>query len=401
MKTPAALVLAASLLANAALAWFAFSGSSRLTAELDAEAVAQAAVKNPAPTAAPGIDPETWARIKSDDLPTVVARLRAAKFPPDVIRAVMTGLVTEQFTARRRALDPDAAQRAFWKDARPDPSLQIALSRLYAEQEKTIREILGPDALSQDPLALARLRSRYGSLAPEKLDAVRHIESDFNLKRAELYYTKGTYTTADLAPLEREQRATLAAILSPAELEEFDLRSSRTGQTMRTELAAFNPTEAEFRALFQLRQAFDERYNPSNTVGIPSQEQMRERSDAQKELKAQINSLLGPARGAEYERATDYNFRQTSQLVARYELPPETATQLWQVQKEFERRRAEVFSSGSGTTREQLPAHLSALQQEAITRVTPLLGNPGRLEAYKQYGGSWLQSMVPRPAPRN
>lgn len=397
MKNPSLILLASSLVANAALVWFAFAGSSRLTAEREAAAHAAAAQKSTAPES-PRIDPETWARIKSDDLPTVVARLREAKFPSDVIRAVMTGLVNEQFAARRRALDPDSAQRAYWKDARPDPALQIALARLYAEQEKTLREILGPDARNQDPLALARLRSRFGSLPPDKLDAVRHIESEFNLKRTELYYTKGTYNSADLAPLEHEQRASLAAILSPAELEEFDLRSSRTGQTMRTELAAFNPTEAEFRALFQLRQAFDERYNPSNTVGIPSQEQMRERSDAQKELKAQINSLLGPARAAEYERATDLNFRQASQLVARYELPPETATHLWQTQKEFERRRGEIFSA---TAPDQRQAQLNALQQEAIARVTPLLGNASRLEAYKQYGGSWLQNLVPRPPPGN
>ncbi len=400
MKTPALILLAASVLANAALAWLAFDGSSRVTAERNASAQTAAAQKS-TPPEAPRIDPSTWARLQSDDLPTVVARLRAAKFPPDVIRAVMTGLVTEQFAARRRALDPDAAQRVFWKDARPDPSLQIALARLASEQEKTLREILGPDALSQDPLALARLRSRFGPLAPDKLDAVRHIEADFNLKRSELYYTKGSYNSADLAPLEREQRAALAAILSPAELEEFDLRSSRTGQSMRTELAAFDPTEAEFRAIFQFRQAFDERYNSSNTVGIPSQEQMRERSEAQKELKAQINSLLGAARAAEYERATDFNFRQTSQLVARYELPPETATNLWQTQKEFERRRGELYTAGAATAPEQRQQQLNAMQQEATARVTSLLGNASRVDAYKQYGGSWLQNLVPRPAPRN
>ena len=34
---------------------------------------------------------------------------------------------------------------------------------------------------------------------------------------------------------------------------------------------------------------------------------------------------LGADRFAEYERATDYNYRQTSQLVARLELPPAAA----------------------------------------------------------------------------
>lgn len=398
MKTFAFALLAASLVANGALVWLAFDGSARLTAEQQAAARAATTPTAPVPEV-PRIDPETWARIKSDDLPTVVARLRAAKFPSDVIRAVVTGLVSEEFAARRRALDPDADQRAYWKDIRPDPSRQVALARLYSEQEKTLRDILGPDALAQDPLALARLRSRYGSLPPEKFDAVRHIESDFNLKRTELYYTKGTMNSADLAPLEREQRAAIAALLSPAELEEFDLRSSRTGQSMRSELAAFNPSEEEFRAIFRLRQSFDERFSPFTS--LPSQEQMRERSEAQRQLNEQITSLLGPARGAEYTRSVDFNFRQTSQLVARYELPPETANNLWQVQKEFQKRRDEIYLASRTNPRESPTPQLAALQQEAIARITPLLGDASRIEAYKQYGGSWLQNLVPPPRPPN
>ena len=51
-------------------------------------------------------------------------------------------------------------------------------------------------------------------------------------------------------------------------------------------------------------------------------------------------------------------------------------------------------------TPEQRTQQLTALQQEAITRVTPLLGNSNRLTAYKQYGGSWIDSLVPRPQPK-
>ncbi|MBL9186054.1 MAG: hypothetical protein JNK23_01110 [Opitutaceae bacterium] len=401
MKPFLSLLLAVSLAANATLAYFAFSGSSRLTAELNAQAAAAqaAATKARAPAARAPVEADTWARLKTDELSALAPRLRAAGFPPEVIRTMMSALVAEHFAARRRALDPDAATRAFWKTARPDPALQLAQNQLYREQEKMLRDLLGPGGRTTDPLALARLRSRFGNLSPEKLDAAQLIESDFIQKRTEFYLTKGSYSSADLAPLEREQRTALAAILSPAELEEFDLRSSRTGQSMRTDLSAFEPTEQEFRAIFPLRQAFDERY--PNTSGIPSQEQMRERSEAQKQLNAQITALLGPARGAEYERMTDYNYRQTSHLVARYELPPATTLNLWTTQKEFERRRNEIYAAGANTAPELRQMQLNALQQEAIARVTPLLGDASRVEAYKQYGGSWLQSLIPRPRPPN
>ena len=404
MKPVTLALLLVSLVFNAALAYVALSGAGR-GPETPAPASQPSALNEQSSGSAP-LDPATWTKLKTEDLTALVTRLRDAGFPKDVMRAMLTGLLTEQFAARRRALDPDAASRAFWKDTAPDPKFQLAQLQLYREQEKALRELLGPDARSTDPLALARLRSRFGHLPPDKLDAVQLLESDFGQKRSELYYTKGTMNMADTAALDREQRTALAAILSPAELEEYDLRSSNTGRSLRTQLTAFNPTEEEFRALFKLRQPFEERYNYNS--GVPSQDDMRARSEAQKQLNTEIAAVLGPVRAVEYERAIDSNYRQTSQLVARLELPPETTVSLWNTQKEFEKRRAELYTAGIGpglTPAERgqqiaaLQPQLAALQQEAVARITPLLGNASRVEAYKQYGGSWIQNLMPRPAP--
>ncbi len=404
MKPLTAVVLVASLAFNALLAYVAFAGRSRL-AEDQAAATAARAATPALPTGPAPLDPGTWARLNPNDLSTLVTRLRDAGFPKEMIRAILTGLIGEQFAARHRALDPDAASRAFWKDASPDPRFRLAQFQLYRDQAQTLRDLLGPDARQTDPLTLARLRSRFGNLPPDKLDTVQTIESDFNLRRSEFFANRvGSATMADMAALDRELRTAFAAVLSPAELEEYDLRSSRTGQSMRTDLAAFNPTEEEFRAIFRLRQSFDERYNFNS--GILGQEQMRDRGEAQKQLAAQISSLLGPVRGAEYERSIDINYRQTSQLVARLELPPVTTANLWNTQKEFEKRRDELYAALRDLPPEQrteraraLSQQVATLHQEALARVTPLLGSPSRVEAYKQYGGSWIQNLVPRPAP--
>ena len=397
MKPLATSLLAGSLVLTVALAYFAFTGRARVADELAAATAAKSA-RAVTRGDAPSVDPQTWAKLQSDDLPALVARLREAGFPKEVIRAMLSGLVSEQFAARRRALDPAAAGRAYWKDQSPDTKLSLAQLQLSREQEKILRALLGPDARSTDPLALARDRSRFGDLTPEKMDAAQLIVSEFDRKRTELYYTKGSMTSADMAPLEREQRAALATVLSPAELEDYDLRNSNTGRMLRSELSAFNSTEEEFRAIFKLRQPFDERYAFGS--GIPSQEESRQRAEAQKQMLAQLRSFLTPERAAEYERATDYNYRQTSQLVARLELPPETTVSLWNTQKDFEKRRGEFYGpAGSALTPEQRTQQLTALQQEAIAKVTPLLGNASRVETYRQYGGSWISNLVPRPRP--
>jgi hypothetical protein len=397
MKTLTSLVLTASLAFNVFLAFLLARSADREADELTARAAAEAAAaakKNPG---APAIDPKLWASLQTDDLPTLVTRLREAGFPKDIVRAILSGLLNEQFAARRRALDPDEASRAFWKDRSPDTKLQLAQFQLYREQEKALRDLLGADANPTDPMTLARQRARFGNLPPEKMDAVQLLVSEFDRKRTENYYNTGSFSQTDNQRFDRELRSALAGVLSPAELEEYDLRSSNTGRSMRSDLIAFNPTEDEFRAVFKLRQPFDEQFSGMYNTGLPSQQQMSQREDAQKLLNEQIKALLGPDRGADYERAINYDYRRASQLIARLDLPADTGPKLWDIQQEYQKLRMDVFRSNPSV--DERNAQLTAMQKEATEKIMPLLGSARAVEAYKQYGGSWLQNMVPRPPP--
>src|SRR5262249_89635 len=100
---------------------------------------------------------------------------------------------------------------------------------------------------------------------------------------------------------------------------------------------------------------------------------------------------------AEYQRATDYGYRQTTQLVARLNLPPETANSLYAIQKEFEDRRTTLYRINAGNP-EEVAAQSAALQKEAVDRIAPILGDASRVDPYKQYGGNWLNNFTPRPA---
>ncbi|MEY2877647.1 MAG: hypothetical protein RLZZ15_27 [Verrucomicrobiota bacterium] len=403
MKIWIRLFVAASLVGNAALGVAYFHGKTRLADEAVARAaVAHAAVaaKRSAGSVVSGaFDSKLWASLNQGDLPALVARLREAGFPRDMVRAVVSGVLDERFAARRRALDPGAEGRPFWKDGAISRDAQAASFRLAQEQERALRDALGRDALPADPLTLARLRSRFGDLPADQLDAVRLIDQEFSRRRSENYYATGVYDAEANRRFDREQRAAITAVVSSAQLEEYDLRYSRTGQTLRNELRAFEPTEAEFRAIFRLRQPFDEQFNYS--TGFTSQEELARRDEAQRQMLAQLAAQLGPDRAAEYARATDSNYRRTSQLVARLELPAETTRKLWDVQQDFQKRSRDFYSPGGGAALSPVErtAALTALQQQAVAAVLPLLGNASRVEAYKQLGGSWIDYLVPRPAP--
>lgn len=385
-----------SLALNAAGAWFFFR--ERGTEAHDSSALPTAQSNGtPAPAA---IDPATWENLRTDDLPTFTARLRARGFPIETIRAILAAQINAQFDARRKALDPEAENRPFWKNYNFNPQVQIAQRQLYREQQKILRDLLGNDAEQMDPYTEARQQRFASILSPAKTAEVKQIAREFDDRLQDLY-AGGVNFTIDrekMNALEKDRHGAIAKVLTPAELAEYDLRMSNTSSSLRSQLAVFNPTEEEFRAIFKLQQPFDEQYSMNYVSGPMTPEQSRQRFEAQKQLQEQIKTMLGPERAQDYERSIDYNYQQTSRLISRLELPPATTNQLYAVQKEVEARLNEIRGNRDLPAAERTE-QLTALQRDALNKVTPLLRDTRGLEAYKQYGGNWLQNIVPRAVP--
>ncbi|MEO6569592.1 MAG: hypothetical protein ABIO94_12575, partial [Opitutaceae bacterium] len=108
-------------------------------------------------------------------------------------------------------------------------------------------------------------------------------------------------------------------------------------------------------------------------------------------------TALGAERFAEYERGTDYEYRRTAQLVARLELPPDTANTVYALQKEYQARLPSLMGDRNMPL-EQRNQILAEVGNEVQARVTAILGEKG-FAAYKINGGQWLQSFQPRPPP--
>lgn len=396
MKTPLRFALALSLAVNAALV------VALLLHGTDTPSASAVAVNSapPTPVKPPSIDSHVWSDLKTEDLPALVARLRASGFPPEVVRAIVRAQIDESFAARRKALTANESA-PFWKGQMVDLKRMAALRQLDREQTKQLRALLGADA--EDPSTQnVALQSRSLDFLPaDKADAVRQVLRDYLEKRMDMYFAGISLSTdrARYDAIEKEQHAALASLLTPAELLNYDMRNSNTANNLRSELSAFDATEAEYRAIYQLRAQFDERWGLYAPMG-QSPAERQQRAEAQKALNDQIKATLGPERSAEYERATDFNYRQTSQLVARLEMPPETTNQLWTVQKEFQKRGSDLYRSATSAEDRAAVTHkLTALRDEAVARVTPILGSASRVDAYKQYGGSWLDRMVPQQQP--
>jgi hypothetical protein len=400
---PSTVLLAGSLAANVLFAAVFFSGLSPDPSAPPSHSA------SPSSTSTPRVDPplpgpETWNTLEPETPAKMLERLRAEGFPPAIVRAIVAEQIRVQFAPRRAALNQATGEQPFWMPTNPDPKAAAAMSQIMQEQNQAVKDLLG-DA-PRDTGSAALLRRQLPGFSEDTVAAIERIQQETQRRRNELMasvQSSGGITTelrTSLLSLDKDQRAEIAQLLTPQEFEDYELRTSNTAINLRYQLGGLNPTEDEFRTLFRLQHAFDEQYTLSPFGDTPP-EQLRDvmarRAEAQKQLTQQIQAVLGESRYADYLRSTDSSFQQTSRLVARLELPPESATQVYTVQKEMQ-ERVRALQTDRALPAEDRNAQLAALAGEAQSRIGAVLG-PRGYEAYKQYGGTWLQQLQPRPTP--
>jgi hypothetical protein len=174
-----------------------------------------------------------------------------------------------------------------------------------------------------------------------------------------------------LALLEQERRKDIAALLGPDEVEMHELAHSGMARALRARMADFVPTEAEFRVLFRLLRAGDER----SLSGAGFEERLR--------------VVLGERRYAEYLRTQEPGYKLTAQIAERCGLPSQRAAQVAALSGEALSRLRQLRDDPS------LPADavrraMVELAGESNERLRALLGQNGA-ELYKRTSaGAWL-----------
>jgi hypothetical protein len=355
-----------------------------------------------------------WKRMyPTDDLASLVTRLRAAGFPPNVIRRVVAALVGERFDARRLEIEKKNLEAPFWANTPnsfTDKTIGPELRKLQVEQTKMMKQLLGgtlSDLFAESEDGKAMLRMQVGDIAPEKLDKLYDFIMDYSEKRMQVYSATGN--GAGMLPADREKlvqldkgmRDGLTQFLTPAEADDVVLRMSETAGRLRSMLTPFKATEQEYRTLFPIYQAYLEQA-PAATFSVGSAEMLppdlaAQRKAADDAMLTQVKAALGDQRAADYQQVMNQQYSMLNRLVSRLDLPLSAAKQVVDIQQDVQQRASAVRLDNT-TTGAERSAQLGALAQEASAKITNVLGAQG-LDAYKQYGGQWLTSLVPRTPP--
>jgi hypothetical protein len=391
------LLIACSVLLNAALALAVIVKPSLAPPEVRdwfapraAAPAAEPATPTPAakPAAKPAIS-DLWSTAAAGDLPGLIAKLRAAGYPPNVIRSLIGALMSERYDARLRLTESDP-NTPFWQlktsfTSSSDPRL-LEMNRLQRERAKLLRDLFADPFFGSTDTSAAQ-RQRFGDLSPQKIELLQRIEDDYSeMTSAIRAAMRGVTLPEDrdqLALLTREKRADLAAVLSPQELADYEMRTSPITNRLRSTLASFDPSETEFRAIYEAQRHLSDQF-----PGGPQNMDFRAREAAQSTYLDEVRGALGDARFNQFMREQDREYQQLSRLAEQQKLQPGVAQQAYQLRDNLERESNAIFDNAA-LSADQKRAALATLAQSTRSQLLLTLG-PVAGPNYVQTAERWL-----------
>lgn len=356
----------------------------------------------------------TWLDIQSADLKDFVRRLRAAGCPEETVKDIILAEVNRRFAACQREIWPEQfVDYKFWRVDRPFDAERSRKQReqsrkhsdLQKEKSALLVELLGVDPERQQRLEegyedFGNWQEQQVSFLPEtKREAALKILNDFQDKQQEMYAANrglwDSQSRAEQRQLETDKLAALAAILSPAELREYELRQSQTASQLSHDLRNLTVSRAEYEAIFDIRKKFgDSIYNYGDLEGADARKQVEENKKAMKE---DLLAALGSDRAKDYERGQDYQYQQLQRIAKKNELPADTANKVYDY-KSVAEEALKTLRENKDLTADQRQAALWELKTETENTLKTTLGE----KAYKSYlknGGWWINNIAPQRSP--
>jgi hypothetical protein len=366
-----------------------------------------------AATGTPVLADFQWSQLAAPEFTLYITNLRAFGTPEQKIRDFIFGAVEAIYRPKRGALRPSRKpdDGKFWEHrsfySNPSPMTKMQREQMQAlkkEESDLLKSLLGDDIYQQmakDSGDTNDWLGRLYSYIPKELrEKVQAIETEMNDEQQEIYAkTEGSfdqYTQADLRKIEKKYHDQLAAILTPDQLLQWDLRHSDTSNQLKNDLSAFDPSQEEFEAIFKYKQA-EEELNPprdpdDDSPPTPATNGQAQ-ADKQAALDAELAQTVGTNRVAEYKLEQDYGYRNLIESGV-----PKDAVFKLDDMKTQAQAAAQKIRSDSTLTADQRTDALNAIRAETQNSINGLL-NGKQVKQYASQSGWWLNNIAPLPAP--
>jgi len=221
---------------------------------------------------------------------------------------------------------------------------------------------------------------------------VLRLQKGFN-EKITLFEERSTPT------LLKEMEDSVKQILAPEEARQYDLRMSVSGNIPRYRLAAIEPSEEEFLAVFPLRTAFDVQFALLDREETTAAERA-ERGKAWKRFQKQIRKTLGAQRYADYELTLNQDFRQAYRVAKEAGFGASVAKQVFVIKQQAEEQASRIRNDGSLTPEQRIQA-LGGIRQETEKEIHAVRGETSWDRFNRDSNNRWLEAINPQPFPQN
>lgn len=317
--------------------------------------------------------------------------LRDADFSESHVRRVLLGAAWADWRDEVNRLQADHAQEEEWRPFWDDPGTMRRMTEAKREREAALAEVLGPDSLI-DPWMLAQSRG-LRNLPPEKQRAVVLVEEDYEMLTSEIHMkARGLLLPEDqeaMRLLKQERDRDLASLLSPDELEEYEVHSASSAE-IRMELEFANLKKDDLQTIIRLRQDFDDEFGSWSG----NAEYQAHRAEAERKLNEELRAALGEEKFQEYKRSRDFEFQQLAQLAQRLNLPRHRARDVYELKSLIEHQHREIEQDETLSPEDRAEA-AELLVGEARSAISEAFGEEGA-RIYLDNGGWWLRSLESR-----
>ena len=299
-------------------------------------------------------------------------------------RAAEIGRAFQRYQEQLRAITANAeGPGAWWKTTSTTYVPPATREKLAAAEREFHDAVRGP--LGAEPIASAGRDWRYNFLPESKQMLVAHIEQiylDRSMEvRREAPNVRLPADAEKLKQLAAARERELLAILTPEEFQRLEMRTSASSTTVRHRFGEAMESEEEFRKVFLLQKAFDEKFPIEDAIySSRQQDAMRQRSEAERKLLDEIQQAVGDERFVAFRRAIDQDFQSLRAIVRRLNLPESTVEVAIKIRDNYATQSLTINSetSLSHTDRRAL---LQDLGKEARKELTQAI-TPAGLEAY-------------------
>jgi LysM repeat protein len=329
----------------------------------------------------------SWSHVESPDYPTYITNLRSIGCPEQTIRDIIIADVNALY-ARRRATEILTPQQEWWRSEPSPQVVKLAADKTLAldkERRALLVKLLGADWEGGDLASLPRPTRPgialdgpiLGTLTTDTKEAVANISADAQ-DRMQAYIQQMRNAgkepdPAELTRMRQDTRNQLAAVLNPAQLEEYLLRYSQTANDLRAELGKlkyFNATPDEFRALFRADDSFNQQLQTLGKGNDPMTTAQRNSLAQQRD--SALRLALGPARFQQYQKLQDPLYQQAV-ATATQNGDPSTADAIYAINLTAQNEQNTIQSNPNLTDAQKAVAlkQLEADQLAASTGQTP------------------------------